>query len=153
MSSALIIGWIFGVLFMTAYIPLRSFTGGYHAKTPLRCYFFSVVMLIIVSIGIKYYSAPDLAYVIAFLAGLFIVVILSPIEDKNKPLDETENKIYKRRTIIITFVEFTIGLLFKLLGSNDFFVSIIYSFVVLGIMLILGKIKNCALIKRSNFSE
>lgn len=101
MSSALIIGWIFGVVleiaaFMAAYIPLRSFTGGYHAKTPLRCYFFSVVMLIIVSIGIKYYSAPDLAYVIAFLAGLFIVVILSPIEDKNKPLDETENKIYKK---------------------------------------------------------
>lgn len=63
-------------------------------------------------------------------------------KDKNKPLDETENKVYKRRTIIITFVEFTIGLLFNLLGLNGFFVSIMYSFIVLGIMLILGKIKN-----------
>ncbi|MBD5111521.1 MAG: hypothetical protein HDT42_03165 [Ruminococcaceae bacterium] len=25
---------------MAVYIPLRSFTGGYHAKTPLRCYIF-----------------------------------------------------------------------------------------------------------------
>lgn len=157
-SSALIIGLVFGVffeiaIFMAVYIPLRSFSGGYHAKTPLRCYIFSVVMLIIVSIGIKYFSAPDLAYVIAFLSGLFIVLILSPIEDKNKPLDKTENKVYKRRTIIITFAEFTIGLLFKLLGLNGFFMSIVYSFVVLGIMLILGKVKNCALIKRSNYSE
>lgn len=157
-SSALIIGWIFGVMleiavFMAAYIPLRTFAGGYHAKTPLRCYFFSVVMLIIVSVGIKCFSPPDLAYVIAFLAGLFVVVILSPIEDKNKLLNETENKVYKRRTIIITFVESTIGILFKLLGLNGFFASIMYSFVVLGIMLILGKIKNCALKKRSNLSE
>lgn len=157
-SSALIIGWIFGVVleiavFMAAYIPLRTFAGGYHAKTPLRCYFFSVMMLIIVSAGIKCFSAPDLAYVIAFLAGLFVVLILSPIEDKNKPLDEIENKVYKRRTIIITFVEFTIGLFFKLLGLNGFFVSIIYSFVVLGIMLIFGKVKNCALMKRGNYSE
>ena len=157
-SSALIIGWIFGVIleiavFMAAYIPLRTFAGGYHAKTPLRCYIFSVVMLIIVSVGIKCFSALDLAYVIAFLAGLFVVLILSPIEDKNKPLDEIENKVYKRRSIIITFVEFTIGLFFKLLGLNGFFVSIIYSFVVLGVMLIFGKVKNCALMKRSNYSE
>ena len=157
-SSALIIGWVFGVIlkiavFMAAYIPLRSFAGGYHAKTPLRCYIFSVVMLIIASIGIKYFSAPDLAYIIAFLSGLFIVLILSPIEDKNKPLDKIENKVFKRRTIIITFAEFTIGLLFKLLGLNGFFVSIVYSFVVLGGMLILGKVKNCALMKRSNYSE
>lgn len=99
-SSALIIGWIFGVVleiavFMVSYIPLRTFVGGYHAKTPLRCYFFSVVKLIIVSVGIKCFSPPDLVYVIAFLAGLFIMVILSPIEDKNKPLDETEKKVYK----------------------------------------------------------
>lgn len=146
-SSALIIGLVFNVLleiavFMVAYIPLRSFAGGYHAKTPLKCYFFSVVMLIIVSIGIKYFSMPDLAYGIAFLAALFIVLILSPIEDENKPLDKAENKVYKRRTIFITFAEFIIGVLFKLLGLNGFFVSIIYSFVVLGTMLILGKIKN-----------
>lgn len=43
--SALIIGAILGVfleitVFMAAYIPLRSFAGGYHAKTPLRCYIF-----------------------------------------------------------------------------------------------------------------
>lgn len=49
-SSTLIIGWIFSVVleievFMTTYIPLRSFAGGYHAKTPLRCYLLSLMML------------------------------------------------------------------------------------------------------------
>lgn len=61
-SSALIIGWIFGeileiVVFMDAYIPLRSFAGGYHAKTPLRCYTLSVIMIIVVSVvKVVYYE-------------------------------------------------------------------------------------------------
>jgi accessory gene regulator protein AgrB len=49
-SSALIIGWIFGVVleitvFMAAYIPLITFASGYHAKTPIRCYIFSVIWI------------------------------------------------------------------------------------------------------------
>ena len=57
-SSALIIGLIFGkffeaAVFIVAYCSLRSFAGGYHAKTPLRCYVFSVIMLIIVLVGIN----------------------------------------------------------------------------------------------------
>lgn len=58
-SSALIIGWIFGVLlefavFMAAYIPLIAFAGGYHAKIPLKCYILSLIVLAIISIGMKY---------------------------------------------------------------------------------------------------
>lgn len=154
-SSALIIGWIVGVVFeiavfMAAYIPLRSFAGGYHAKTSLRCYIFSDIMLIVVSIGIKYLLVTDLVYYIALVIGIFIVLILSPVEDKNKPLDEAEHKVYKRRTIIVASAEFLLFLLLKLLGLNNFLVSIIYSFVVLSFMLITGKVKNCVLMKPAN---
>ena len=154
-SSALIIGWIFGVIleiavFMAAYIPLRSFAGGYHAKTPLRCYIFSVIMLIVVSIGIKYLLVPDLAYYIALVIGIFIVLLLSPILHPTKPLDAAEHKVYKRRTIIVTLVELVLCLLLKLLDLNNLFVSVIYSFVMLSFMLITGKAKNCVLMKPAN---
>ena len=157
-SSALIIGWIFSVVleivaFMATYIPLRTFAGGYHAKTPLRCYIFSVMMLIVVSIVIKYFSVLDLAYYVALVAGVFIILLLSPVEDKNKPLDEAEHKVYKRRTIIVASVEFLLCLLLKLLGLNNLLVSIIYSFVVLSFMLITGKAKNYVLMKRRNIIE
>lgn len=87
---------------MAAYIPLRMLAGGYHAKTPLRCYNFSVIMLIVVSIGIKYISITDWGYYILLATTALIVIVFSPVEDKNKPLDETESKAYKRRTVIIT---------------------------------------------------
>lgn len=145
--SALFTGWIFGVLleivvFMVAYIPLRTFAGGYHAKTPLRCYIFSVIMLIFVSIGMKHISIADWVYYVLLVATALIVIVFSPVEDKNKPLYETESKVYKRRAVIITVTELFIGSTFKLTGLDSLFVAVVYSFTVLCIMLIAGKAKN-----------
>lgn len=146
-SSALIIGLIFGVffeitVFMAAYIPLRSFAGGYHAKTPLRCYIFSVIMLIVVSIGMKYLYMTEWVYYVVLAAAASVVLILSPVEDRNKPLDETEHKVYKRRTVLIMTVELFIALLLKLAVLDTLFVAIVYSFIVLSLMLVTGKVKN-----------
>ncbi len=146
-SSALIIGFVFGVflevaVFMAAYIPLRSFAGGYHAKTPLRCYIFSVIMLVVVSIGMKHLFLADWVYYVTFAAAALVILALSPVEDKNKPLDETEHKIYKRRTVLIAALELVVALLLKLLISNNLFIAIVYSFAVLSLMLIAGKVKN-----------
>ena len=146
-SSALIIGLIFGVfpeiaVFMAAYIPLRSFAGGYHAKTPLSCYVFSVIMLIVVSIGLKYLHIADWVYYAVLVAATLVVLVLSPVEDSNKPLDEIEHKVYKRRTILIAAVELTLAMLLKLLMLDDLFIATAYSFVVLSLMLIAGKAKN-----------
>lgn len=145
--SALIIGLIFGVVFeiaafMAAYIPLRSFAGGFHAKTPLRCYIFSVIMLIIVSVGIQYLPAPDWVYYAILSAAALIVLLLSPVEDRNKPLDEKEQVVYKRRAAIITAAELVICIALNLTGFDGLFAAMVYSFAVLGFMLVAGTIKN-----------
>ena len=120
-SSALIIGLIFGVfpeiaVFMAAYIPLRSFAGGYHAKTPLSCYVFSVIMLIVVSIGLKYLHLADWVYYAVFVAATLVVLVLSPVEDRNKPLAEIEQKVYKKRTMNIAAAEVMVCLALKFVG-------------------------------------
>lgn len=68
--------------------------------------------------------------------------VLAPVKDRNKPLNETEHKVYKRRTILIAAVELTLALLLKLMMLDDLFIVIAYSFVVLSLMLIAGKTKN-----------
>ncbi len=149
--SALIIGLILGtffevVVFMAAYIPLRIFSGGYHAKTPLRCYIFSVIMLIIVSLGMKYLYMAGWVYYIILAAAALMILVLSPVEDKNKPLDDLEYKVYKRRAIIIAAIELVISILLKLIGQDSLFIAAVYSFTALSFMLIAGKVKNCWLV-------
>ena len=146
-SSALIIGLIFGVfpeiaVFMAAYIPLRSFAGGYHAKTPLSCYVFSVIMLIVVSIGLKYLHLADWVYYAVLVAATLVVLVLSPVEDRNKPLAEIEQKVYKKRTMNIAAAEVMVCLALKFVGYDNLFVAVVYSFVVLSFMLVAGKAKN-----------
>ena len=146
-SSALIIGLIFGVfpeiaVFMAAYIPLRSFAGGYHAKTPLSCYVFSVIMLIVVSIGLKYLHLADWVYYAVLVAATLVVLVLSPVEDRNKPLAEIEQKVYKKRKMNIATAEVMVCLALKFLGYDNLFVAVVYSFVVLSFMLVAGKVKN-----------
>lgn len=147
LSTALIIGLIFGVfleiaVFMAAYIPMRSFAGGFHAKTPLRCYVFSVIMLTGVSLSMKCFFAAGLVYYAILAATALVVFILSPVEDKNKPLDEIEQDVYKTRTIVISIVEILLSILLKILGLDSLFVAIVYSYTVLSVMLVAGKIKN-----------
>ena len=99
------------LIFMVAYIPLRSFASGYHAKT----YIFSVMIL--------------------------VIIMLSPVIYKNKPLNKTEHELYKRRVIFITVVEFAIGQLIKLAALNNLFVAVVYSFNILSLMHIIEMIK------------
>lgn len=61
--TTLCIGMVFGlvwesVLFTAAYIPLRSFAGGFHAKTPVRCYWYSAAMIVIVLALLRFVPLP-----------------------------------------------------------------------------------------------
>lgn len=145
-ASALILGAIFGVfyeiaVFMAAYIPLRTFAGGYHAKTPLRCYVFSMIMLAIVSVSLRYFCIADEAYYVILVISIVVILILSPVEDKNKSVNEIEYKIYKKRTAIIVATEFAIYLILKFVRLDNLSEAIIYSFAALSFMLVAGKIK------------
>lgn len=58
-ATTIMIGLVFGMfmqslVFMLSYLPLRSVAGGYHAKTQLKCYLFSTVIVSATLLGIKY---------------------------------------------------------------------------------------------------
>ena len=58
--STIVIGVIAGkvfesIAFLVFYIPLRSYVGGYHASTPRRCYFISIVIIMAMLLFIIYW--------------------------------------------------------------------------------------------------
>lgn len=131
------------ILFTITYIPIRIYAGGYHLKTQLRCYIFSVLMLISVLLILKIKIIISIIPItIITILSSFIIILLSPIEDKNKPLDEIEIKVYRKRAIRNLIIEVLIlSILFSLNKANLSFcisISLLYN----AIMLILGKIKN-----------
>ncbi len=108
--TTIMIGSLFGMLsetivFSIAYIPLRSYVGGYHAKTQLRCYLLSVLLIICVLFAIENILwTSSIVLGLTFISGI-IIFILAPMEDSNKPLDSIEKKVFRVRTRIIFLKE------------------------------------------------
>jgi len=141
--STLFIGFIFGmvwqsVIFMTAHIPLRSYAGGAHARTPLRCYIVSVIMTVCILLGIKYIPHDDfIIWILTLISGI-VIFIFAPIGDENKPLDEIEIKVFRFRTRVILLAEIAAIGLFTVLGLAWVAFCIAVSVVVSGFMVLLA---------------
>lgn len=132
------------VLFMITYLPLRSFAGGYHARTHLHCYLYSIILNVSVILAINLISWHNLfSFAVALMSGI-IIFILSPVEDINKPLDQTEFITYKKCTRVILSFILLIFLFYYMLNLNNILPVFSVSLFTLCFMLILGKIKNNA---------
>lgn len=137
------------VIYTAAYIPLRIYAGGFHAKTPLKCWIISAIMLMSVLLVMKYAYWEIYIYDILVFISTITICFFSPVEDKNKPLDEIEKKVYKRKCILILAVELLIFILFRIFHINTVSICFDMVWVTLSIMLIAGKIKNGIIAKRN----
>lgn len=145
--SAFAIGYAFSMipetlLFMLVYLPLRSFAGGYHAGSQRNCYILGIALIIVVLLGIRFIPWTNLICVFLVLISSVIVIFLAPVEDRNKPLDETEIKTYSIKAKAILFVNMSIFVLAMAFNTKNYAVCISVSLFAAGMMLIIGKIKN-----------
>lgn len=85
------------VVFTSAYFPVRIYAGGYHASTQGRCYVLSLAMVIAALLVIGHVDIPGYVSMMVIVILSFIIYLLSPSEHKNKPLSETERRVYKKR--------------------------------------------------------
>lgn len=131
------------ILYTAAYIPLRVYAGGYHASTPQRCWIFSAIMLFVVLWILKnvseVYPYPLMALSLISCVGIFV---LSPVEDKHKPLDETEHRVYRIRAIVMLAVEIAAAIVLWILSLKNEAMVLGLVWCSLAIMLLLGKLKN-----------
>lgn len=147
--TSILIGVLFGMIvecifLLAAYIPLRSYSGGHHSDSSEKCYVVSTFITIIWLTVLKTEIISNFGCVILIMIGALVCLFLSPVEDKNKPLDEDEYNIYRKKSLIILFIEICVWLLcmFVFCKFKEIIPIIIFSE---GVMLILGKIKNVSL--------
>jgi len=130
------------VLFMMLYAPLRSNAGGYHARTATRCYVYSIILMIAVLLTMKHLIIPTFICIIAFLISCAIILVLSPMEDANKPLDDIEQVVYKKRTYMITALEAIIFFIALMFGAEQIILCGMWVMLMMSGILLAGKCKN-----------
>ena len=94
------------MIFYVIFISLRSMTGGYHAKTYLKCNFIFTTIALFVIVFSK--AAYEIQTSFALLTFLFlpaetIIIWLAPVDNINKPIEE-KKRVYWKITAVITSI-------------------------------------------------
>jgi len=130
------------LLYMIAFIPLRVYAGGYHARTHIRCSIYSAIQILAVLLTIKMLPYTTAVYSAFAFCGFLSVILFSPVADINKPLDELEILIYRKRSLMIL----TLLCLSIILCHYYHFVCGIkplsMAIFSVGVLIVLGKMKN-----------
>lgn len=130
------------IVFMGAYIPIRSFAGGHHMDTQLRCFFSSIVIIIFALFAIMGLNNNPTLCLLIFLVSGIIIFIYAPVENQNKPFEGREEAIYCKKARCITLVAFIITIIGVFIDRKELYASISVAVFTAGIMLLLGIIKN-----------
>lgn len=133
------------LVFYLSFIVIRKFAGGYHAKTPVRCYLFSFASNIIILCLVKWLSSINTLFIFIFiifeLLCVVLILLISPLDTENNPLTGQEKKMYRMLTSIITILIFIISSLCFFKGYRNIGSSMICGVVMSALVLLMRKIQ------------
>lgn len=138
------------ILFMISYIPLRTNAGGFHAKTQFRCFIYSNFLVVGILAVSKLLTGYSVLLTILGIAASTIIILLAPVEDQNKPLDEKEVEVYGRKARYILIFDILLAGFFQFISFEAGVSTVIVSVFSLGVFLIMGYIKNILLKQKRN---
>ncbi len=149
-ATVIVLGLVFNLLteslvFYLSFIAIRKFAGGYHAKTPVRCYAFSVISSIIMLCLIKY--ANSVGNIFTYLLIIFellcvvLIILMSPLDTENNPLNSYEKKWYKTLAVLISVCIFIISLFCVLTELKNIGCSLICGVIISTLVLLMRKIQ------------
>ncbi len=125
------------ILFLITFIPIRQYTGGYHANTYFKCNFCLCISFLTVEI-LYHYTAnllPPFFPLIISIIFISTVLIFCPIENKNKPLNKNKIVFYKIISIVIYLTDILIGITLLNYGISQG--AIVYYTLLLVMLLII----------------
>lgn len=146
MSITLIIGFCFDFFWGSIWLwilvfPLRKNAGGYHAKTKGKCMLFSTATLLISIISFVQFKWSMKGYIIIAISLFIIIFIMVPVENCNKLLEKDELGVFKKRSRIILVSEGILFLFAIMLRLTELVEAITNVFFIVGISLVIGKVK------------
>lgn len=144
--STVIIGFCMGMLaesvvFVICLMLIRSYSGGYHSDSPVRCYLISVIAVIMSLGSIKLSIWNEYLSALVMVASIVILLLYAPIGHRNKQLEEIEVLVYKKRLRLI-LVAITVIFVALLLAKQLSLVFAVSSALVLSsFMFLVVKVK------------
>lgn len=129
------------IIIIIIFVAVRSYTGGVHFDTFLKCFVCSYVVqlgILLWSDCIKY--PLSISLVIILLMYLFIFR-LTPVENINRPVDNEEQRYFKKKLKYILGIIFIVVIALSIWNLKEYVALIANTLVIITISMLIGKIK------------
>lgn len=116
---SIIIGLVFQsllsvIVFLLVFMPLRSYSGGYHANSALACTIISNVTIAVAVIVVKYELLNGVVEYVPIIEALIVMLIslMSPVDTANKRLSKSEKKRCQSIVVFILLIAYIFQIVF-----------------------------------------
>ena len=130
------------LVFLLFYSTLRTYSGGVHCKSKLGCFILSMLILLVPVFSYEWVM-ETVAFPVIIAVGVIaivVILVLSPVESINKPLDDEERKYYKRISHCIVALQGCALAFLYCMDIYEYFYAGYSSIILVAIFMILGKI-------------
>lgn len=92
------------IIFVTVFMTLRKFVGGYHANGHLSCMLTLIAVMLVFSYGVCNIQEKHIGlFTVGFVAlSLPIIFIIAPVRHPNKPISEEKMEKLKRKSRLLS---------------------------------------------------
>lgn len=129
------------VIYILCFCTLRRYAGGYHAKTVITCYLLTLTSSFGMLVLLQQFEIPTAVQMALWIISGIFILLFAPVQNENKILDETEKKVFKKRTIIIWMIQVIAMALLYRLGFSNYFKAILIAHTYIVISLLVEKAK------------
>ena len=99
------------IVFLTVFIFLRSFSGGYHANKYYICIIGTICVYIAVILLASFLHVNTVMYGFLVVIGFVMLYILAPVENPNKKITMKKKRLYKWISIALFLSFAAVGIL------------------------------------------
>ena len=127
------------VIFYIVFILLRSYAGGVHAKTEMACTVWTMVAMGMATVFIKVLEASTAKIPLCVLFFNICLLVLSPLDSGEKPLDAEEKHRYRKICLILVFICDVVAAAASMLATPMLYYPVVCGMGVEAILLGIGK--------------
>lgn len=122
------------IAFLCVFILLRSFTGGYHAKTYFFCSFVTLLTYGMVLLVSSFIQVSLMHYLLILIIGIILLIVFAPIKHPNKKTIPRQRLRHKIISIILFCFFVAVGIWLtriSMVVSSAIFFTLIADLVLL----------------------
>lgn len=117
------------IMFFGAFLPLRLYAGGYHAKTRFSCFMILVAVYAAMTCITESLVNDHLSKIITLttIINIIIVLVYAPVINPNKKRNKQEIATYKKKSRAILMLQTIFIIIYQFIFRN---LSPLFSFVI-----------------------